>query len=382
MNLTAPISLVPTAPAAPVTLSIVLRTPSKNRLLAREPVADSDLVQVRSEAWLECFLRKGWTNVPFADASLRLVPIFVEGSDSQCSGFGYEGATPDGQPVRCEFTIRCLTDVAHRAADRLVERGVLQPNEKFTYEVVVDREPRVAPPPAAAGTLFAVSITTPLLQCLSVPLAPLLRRARAMNAPDDAVFPVLFTEHACEQAERISRKGALQSESPVETGGALAGPICSSDDGEFFVVVTHVLEAVDAETKTFSLQYSSASWKRIQTVIKARQASQPALRLIGQAHGHNFLPKDGKTCEACPTRDRCDATNLFCSSDDREWTRAVFCHQPWGLCLIYGLSARGDKLQGLYSLRDGRLRERGYFVLPEFDPDQWEIKPQPELKTK
>jgi hypothetical protein len=65
---------------------------------------------------------------------------------------------------------------------------------------------------------------------------------------------------------------------------------------------------------------------------------------------------------------------VFLSQDDRRWTRAVFARQPWQLCHIFGLAARGDRVHGLFGLHGGRLRERGFFVLPEFDPAQWECQ--------
>ena len=100
------------------------------------------------------------------------------------------------------------------------------------------------------------------------------------------------------------------------------------------------------------------------------QAVQPAVRLLGQCHGHNFLP-NGKTCEHCLQRPYCSLNNVFVSVDDQNWSRAVFCRQPWQLCHIFGLSARGDQLDSLHTLQNGRLSARGYFTLPSFDPTQW-----------
>ena len=57
------------------------------------------------------------------------------------------------------------------------------------------------------------------------------------------------------------------------------------------------------------------------------------------------------------------------SHDDWNWTRAVFRRQPWQLCHIFGLNARHERDQGLFGLRDGRLLERGYHVLEDFDPE-------------
>jgi len=370
----AAVKLAAETPAPSCSLTVILRVESKGQTLTREPVMIADLAEARAEAWRECFLRKGWTRVPMAEADLRLVPIFTENSASLCTGFVFEGALPDGTTVRHEFSTRCLTDVAHRAGDRLVDLNILQAGQKFVYEVEAVHAPPTSALLHGADAGFEITVKTQPLRVLSVPLRPLLQQARAENLLDDSVHPVFFTEEALHAAERYSRKGS-RTNPPVETGAALAGVLCSSPCGEFFSVVTEALEAVDAEKTQFSLTFSSRSWSRIQTVIRARQAAQPAFRMLGQCHGHNFLPNEGQTCEACPTRPTCDLTNLFVSSDDRTWSRAVFSQQPWGLCLIHGLSARSDRLHGLWGMQDGRLRERGYFVLPEFDPEHWELKP-------
>ena len=152
----------------------------------------------------------------------------------------------------------------------------------------------------------------------------------------------------------------------------MAGSLCADPNGEFFVVAYDAFEVIGAEKTMVSLAYSGESWTRIQNIIQARQKSQPHYKLIGQAHGHNFLPNDGNCCEACPTREYCDLTNLFASADDQEFTRAVFSQQPWSLCLIFGLSARGDLIRGLFTLHDGKLGMREFRLLPDFDPTQYD----------
>jgi hypothetical protein len=148
----------------------------------------------------------------------------------------------------------------------------------------------------------------------------------------------------------------------------LVGPLCSCPrTGEFFAVVCEALEVRDAEEREFSLTYSGKSWARIQAVLKARQ-SQPATRahrILGQCHGHNFLPAGGAPpCEHCAGAEVCTRTSVFVSPDDRLWCRAVFSRQPWQLCHIFGQSARGDGVGSLFGLRDGQLRERGFHVIP------------------
>jgi hypothetical protein len=101
-------------------------------------------------------------------------------------------------------------------------------------------------------------------------------------------------------------------------------------------------------------------------------ATEPATRthrIVGQCHGHNFLPADGAPpCEVCSRVEVCGRTSVFVSGEDVEWSRAVFRRQPWSVSHIFGSNARREQVQGLFGLRDGRLLERGFDLIPEFRP--------------
>jgi hypothetical protein len=58
--------------------------------------------------------------------------------------------------------------------------------------------------------------------------------------------------------------------------------------------------------------------------------------------------------------------------DDRNWTCAVFAHQPWQLSHIFGLNARGEPVSKLFGLRSGQLVERGFRVISDVE---LEIRP-------
>jgi hypothetical protein len=276
---------------------------------------------------------------------------------------------PDGTRPRIEFGTRALGDVARRATSRLLAQGSVSKDQLCVYEIVVDAEAR--PTAAVADEDFGMSVRSAPLATLSVPLRPLLQQARAVELEDDSVFPVFYTAEALARAERFSRRGGAMNP-PVETGGVTIGPLCvCPDTGEFFAVITDVFELTDAEEKQFSLSYTGRTWTRLLAVLRARQSSQPALRMLGQCHGHNFVP--GEQCSKCAHAVKCDFTSVFTSDDDRRWMRAVFRRQPWALCHIFGLSARNDPVAGLHALQDGAFRERGYFVLPDFDADAWRV---------
>jgi hypothetical protein len=354
------------------------------RHLTSEPVTDADLASLRSEAWFEAFVRRGRPAVPLGDLSFAVVPILKADSNSVCAGFALETVSPRGGPARCEFKRQALSEVASRAAARLVHFGVLEAGDAYRFEIALDDEPRREPMSEPALAAGSVSVTTPPLHFLAAPLRALLEQGRAVDVQDEEAFPVFFTETALAAAEKFSRQGA-NTATPIETGAALAGFLCLGNDdgqaGEFFVVVSDVLEAVNAAGTEFSLTYTSDSWSRISRIMTARQTAQSAFRLCGSAHGHNFSP--GQPCASCfKSAAPCGSHNVIPSGPDLLWTQSVFAHQPWALCQIFGRNARGEALHGLFTLRHGRLQRRGFFVLPAFAPERWESLCATDLNRK
>ncbi len=356
------------ARAASCELSIAIRLAHDGPEAAREPVVPDDLIDVKSETWLEDMLRKGRTSVTLDDYEVRVSPNWSE-RDRAYTGYTLEGQDRAGNISRRRFSLSSLEHVATRAAQNLISEGALQPHDVYYYELLAEQSASVTG--ALAGVRQATMRTRPLAP-LKSEIGPLLRRATP-NGPtveQAGPFEVFYTEAALADAERCARMG-VQLYPPVETGGLLVGFLCTCPvSGEFFAVVVEVLEAHAAEQAEFSLAYSSQTWARIQAVMDARQRHRKTrgLRILGQCHGHNFIPGDGTPpCEVCDRVPVCTRSSVFVSRDDWNWSRAVFRRQPWQLCHIFGLNARREQVQGLFGLRDGRLLERGFRVLPDFD---------------
>ena len=350
------------------TVSVGLRLDQRGPVVLREPVTEADLIDPLSEVWLEGVLRKGRAHVELAALRSRLAPVFSK-SGATCTGYTLEVEDPEGHTGKREFTIHSLDNVAARGAQRLVHRGEMREGDLFYFVMLADRG-RGKPSPAPTGipALIGETTTRPV-ETLETPLAPLLRTGRIVGPPPLGVFKVLYTESALTRAETLARKGA-DSDPPVETGGVLIGSLARcSETGDLFVLVLDVIEATGADEKRFSLYYSGETWARIQAVLRAMQ-SQPATRtwrIVGQTHGHNFLPDGGAPpCEACAHLPVCGRSSVFVSEQDINWSRAVFPRQPWHLSHIFGLNARQEKVHGLFGLRDGRLLERGFHVVPDF----------------
>jgi hypothetical protein len=337
--------------------------------LAIEPVHVSDLADVASEGWRDVCLRAGHPDLPLSEVPMRLSPVLGGDSGSRCAGFELEVALPDGTGSRRRFPFSCLRHVADRAVAALLEAGVLKVGESYLYEVALDPEGASRFSSNAGGLAAPISVRCAALTYLNLALRPLLERARPVDLQEEEVFPVFYTQEALSKAEASARQGIASS---LESGAALLGSLAvCPDSGEFFALVRDVIEIQDAEATNFSLAYSSRSWLRLQNIQRARQAAYPhrAERLLGQAHGHPFRPNDGRVCAQCDKRATCTLTSAWASQEDQAWHRAVFARQPWAVCHIFGLTAREEIVNQLLGLKEGRLQNRGYYVLPSFPLD-------------
>lgn len=330
------------------------------------PVSGNDLVDALSEAWWEGYARAGCAEASLEGRDVAVEPIRRDNAEPYCDGFVLRTVNTDGKTTRCVFP---RSSVAHVA-----QRGLAAVRKDDKEQIYYDLR--------ATPTGSAVSLPSPLVQMAaglafaSASLPELRDRARTRGEPEAARGEVFYTERALADAERISRRGAA-SEPPVETGGLLIGPLCRCPETrDVFVVVTDVLEATDTDATTFSLAYSSATWAKIDALLRARRSApgMQAHRILGQTHGHNFLPLGGlEPCEACAELEFCTRHTAFLSTSDLRWCRAVFSAQPWQLSHQFGLNARGENVDALFGLRGGCLTERGFRVIPDFEPTQTEM---------
>ncbi len=371
-NPSGPRSLLPAPlPVIRTPFRVELRLETGGDVVAAEPVRDVDLRDAVGELWWHGVLRRGRMQVALEEGAYRVSPLL--GNAPRCSGFLLETDGPDGSRVERRFDLRVLAAVADRAASRLVREGTLAGDQTYYYDLVAtDAQPQplnLAPQASPSGVRAAGEERTHAPRVLDIPLAPLLDAASAVSggrSPDDHV--IVYTDTALEKAERFSRRGERETP-PRESGCVLVGPLCRCPDtGDLFVVITDVLEATEAEEESFSLSFTGATWSRIQRVLSARR-SRPATRadrIVGQAHGHNFVPGgDAPPCEPCARQTVCGRDSASLSPDDRTWCRAVFAGQPWQISHIFGLNARGDATRAFYGQRSGELTLRGYHLVTE-----------------
>ena len=336
--------------------------------VTREDIVQADLIDMQGEAWRENWLRKGYTDVAMEDLDFEVIPVFDQTGSGVAASLILRSTGPNGAVANLPFSIFALSQAAARAANRLMISGVLGAGDLYYYRVIprrlTDKQP-ATPTDAKKNSTCGFSLheekNTPLT-LLQLALPPLLANAKAVNVDDERKrAPILYTVDALTQAERLARRGA-KFQPPVETGALLVGAICTCPQtNECFSLITHVIELLDTQAAKYSLTLSGRTWQRIEKVIRTMQ-DQPETRchrIIGQCHGHNFKPLEATGL----------ATSAFISADDQLWNNAVFNRQPHQLCHIFGLYEDLSKDERLFGLEDGRLLERGYYVIPEFPID-------------
>jgi len=353
-------------------LDVLIRKEPNGAVLLSRPLSKSELAEFAAEAWHRVFLRGGFADVPLHCVPIKMLPTYSTGMTAgPLAGFTIHTVNPAGRKIQVDFTKHAVGQTALELAQQLIASGDLRLGDNYFYELLLGKADKQAVPSGPqVGCRATITTEAAPLRYLCVDLAPLLRVSKAIGPHSEHLGQVFYTEKAFQSAERFSRQGGNQ-QPPVETGCMLVGTLCACPKtGEFFCVVTDVLEARDAQSRKLSLEFTGQTWNRIETIVRAKQA-QPASatqRLLGQAHGHPFLPLDGAPpCDVCWQKKECPRTSCFVSLDDRTWSRAVFPRQPWQLCHIFGLNARGDYVNKLFGQHNGNLNERGYRVLPEFN---------------
>jgi hypothetical protein len=363
------------ARGAPPQFHLAIRREGGGPVLTRRTLTDADLGDLLAEARYHLLVRLGFSEPGPDNFDVTLTPRFPASGGLLCDGFNAEVVTRSGETMGRPFPLDAFLEPAFAMADELRRQGVIATDDSYTFELQ-------AHPPAAPGAEdglppgIVLQDKSPAIETVvsPVPLRDLLQSGRAVGPPDDPDDArVLFTESALARAEAFSRRGAAEVP-PVESGAMLLGSLARCpESSDVFPVVTGALEARDAETHTYSLTFTGPTWARFQAVLRALR-SRPetrAMRLIGQAHGHNFLPDEGvEPCPDCALRELCSRSSAVLSMADRAWHRAVFCRQPWNLGLIFGLDAMGRPVHTAYGVRHGRLVARNYHVIPGFGPGE------------
>lgn len=252
--------------------------------------------------------------------------------------------------------------VMRRVVERCLERGLLKPGDEYLPRWTSGEIPGDAVNGAVrCGEAFRVSGRAP--DCVPVRLEDLRRWAEPRGRVEAGEFPVFYPASLAARVRDLARRGEAEG---IETGAALAGVLLRGTDGpELAILLTAALAFEHAEATQTRLEPRAATWAGVHAALRVRRQSMPGIPevLVGQVHGHPFLPGD---CGGCPRRPDCALSTASCSAEDDHWMRLVFGTQPWALCHIVGYTPRREVVEQLFTRSGGRLRARGFHVVPDF----------------
>jgi hypothetical protein len=356
--------------SAPTSHSFALRVfrLGTEQPLCSRPLGDRYWAEVLAETWLRQCLCRGRIDIALEDLDFALVPSLVPGRAPRCRAICMVVTLPGGETIRIERTWTSFAELAIQLVGGLRQEGVLGLGEDFGYDVVAFPRP-VEREGNGDGLMATRVIHAELELCRKWILDELLAHAASVGDLVADTVPVLITRQAHDRAARFAYRGA-GAVPPVETGALLFGRVCSCAGGRnVFLLINHVVEFDQAVHEEFSLRFTSETWAWIRDVARSLQAAPggAGIRLLGQAHGHPFSPAGGSAvCADCHSRAVCSRHTAFASRADAEWTRGTFMpSQPWACCLIFGMNARSERVEELFSLRDGTLVPRGFHLIPE-----------------
>ncbi len=241
--------------------------------------------------------------------------------------------------------------------------GVLGPGDEYFQQLVTCADADVKAGAWAGLRLekpFRVNGRAP--DCLPVRLEDLRRWSEPRGTIDSMAFPVFYPASLANRIVGHARRGEAEG---VETGAALAGVLLRGTDGpELAMLLTAALAFEHAEATATRLEPGAATWSGIHAALRVRRQSMPGIPevLVGQVHGHPFLPGE---CAPCPRRSGCGLSTAASSAEDDHWMRLVFGTQPWALCHIVGYTPRREAVEQLFTRSGGRLRSRGFHVVPD-----------------
>src|SRR6185295_13009567 len=235
---------------------------------------------LRAEFWRDGFLRQGAPDVPIEDISLEVTTLWESTASSRCTGFIVDAHGPGRERMRREYDIHLFGDTASSLAQELTLAGRLPTNDAYYWHIAVNSTP-IEPEDDAPA--FSLSASSQPLTYVTGSLARLVEGAEIVGTIVPQAMPVFFVRRAHERVEKFARRGAEELP-PVETGCALLGTLVACpQSGEFYAVVTDALELAETQQREYSLTYTGATWVRLRSILRARQA-QPrgrSLRLLG-----------------------------------------------------------------------------------------------------
>jgi proteasome lid subunit RPN8/RPN11 len=265
--------------------------------------------------------------------------------------------TEGGGAFAREIPRSYVRGLAHQAAAKLVERGVLQAGEAFRYVVSAFTAPAVDEP---RPDVFAVEEIMRPLPLAAAPLASFLAQSVPAGPDEPAgLVPVFLPRRILDETVESARQAA-----DVETGGVLVGRLCrdSGESGarsEVFVEITAQVPARHVRAHSTRLTFTADTWAAVQAAITLRHQDE---MMLGWWHFH----PDFCRLRDCPVerRARCPGASPFFSAEDVHLHATCF-PSAYQVALLISDSTPDGLTWSLFGWSRGMVGARGFHVLAD-----------------
>ncbi len=249
---------------------------------------------------------------------------------------------------------RAATDASHA----LVEKGLLESGERFSYLVAAYPVPDAAPEPAPRRRFEIEEVPVPL-RCQPARIADFLAQSVPCGEHDQADLHVFISRSILDEAEEMTRAA-----DGVETASVLIGHLHRDPaGGEIFIEATAHIPARNPQATSTKVTLGPETWDSMHAALKLRGADE---QMIGWFHSHPA----SRWCNAqCPPDQRavCPLQRVFFSADDCDVQRAVF-SKAFHIALLVTQTDAGMR-HALFGWRDGVIVQRGFHIIGN-DPAQ------------
>jgi proteasome lid subunit RPN8/RPN11 len=245
----------------------------------------------------------------------------------------------------------CFKRAATDASHALVERGLLESGERFSYLVAAYPVADVAPEPAPRRRLEIEEVPVPL-RCRPSRLADFLAQSVPCGEHDGEDIHVFIPRSILDEAEEMTRAA-----DGVETASVLIGHLHRDPaGGEIFLEATAHIPARNPQATSTKVTLGPETWDSMHAAVKLRGAGE---QMIGWFHSHPAA----RWCNAqCPpaSRAECPLQRVFFSADDCDVQRAVF-SKAFHVALLVTQTDAGMR-HALFGWRDGVIVQRGFHI--------------------
>ncbi len=324
------------------------------------PVAVEPDFQAAKEWAAFTAMRRGALPPVMSVAEGTVLPVWSEELGAPyCRGFRVEAPGNEGdEVVSCEFPRSYFRVLAERGATEWVEKGELEVNEEYVYQVCAyptSAEP--APKDAqrndadAAGEFGVEAVPEPL-PLESSQLASFRETSNALGDLEASDVPVFIPQTVVDEASALAAEAGKQ-----ETGGVLVGKLhCDGSEPEIFVEISAQIPARYAEATGTRFSFTPETWAAADAAIALRGRDE---LILGWWHSH---PRFCNT--VCPEeRQRaCLFAHPFFSSEDLHLHRVCF-PQAYQIALLISDLPGAGTTPALFGWRAGMVSARGYCAL-------------------